>query len=57
MFTSTATEVGHQYQFGMIILGRSGGEDYRHGFNGKEQDHEVSGTGNQYDYGFRGYVN
>jgi len=35
--------------------GRSGGEDYRHGFNGKEQDPEVSGTGNQYDYGFRIY--
>ena len=43
------------YPFGMIMPGRSGGEDYRHGFNGKEQDPEVSGTGNQYDYGFRIY--
>ncbi|NJM64042.1 MAG: hypothetical protein HC849_34130 [Oscillatoriales cyanobacterium RU_3_3] len=31
----------------------SGG--YRYGFNGKEQDPEVRGTGTQYDYGFRIY--
>lgn len=28
---------------------------YRYGFNGKEMDNEVSGSGNQYDYGFRIY--
>jgi RHS repeat-associated protein len=28
---------------------------YRYGFNGKELDNEISGTGNQYDYGFRIY--
>jgi RHS repeat-associated protein len=28
---------------------------YRYGFNGKEKDDEVSGSGNQYDYGFRIY--
>jgi RHS repeat-associated protein len=28
---------------------------YRYGFNGKESDNEVSGNGNQYDYGFRIY--
>jgi RHS repeat-associated protein len=28
---------------------------YRFGFNGKEQDDEVSGSGNSYDYGFRIY--
>ena len=28
---------------------------YRFGYNGKEKDDEVSGTGNQYDYGFRIY--
>lgn len=28
---------------------------YRYGFNGKEKDDEVSGKGNQYDYGFRIY--
>ncbi len=28
---------------------------YRFGFNGKEMDNEISGNGNQYDYGFRIY--
>jgi RHS repeat-associated protein len=28
---------------------------YRYGFNGKEMDNEVSGSGNQYDYGNRIY--
>jgi len=32
-----------------------GSSGYRYGFNGKEQDNEVSGDGNQYDYGFRIY--
>ncbi len=31
------------------------GSQYRYGFNGKENDNEVSGDGNQYDYGFRIY--
>jgi len=31
------------------------GTGYRYGFNGKEQDSEIKGTGNQYDYGFRIY--
>jgi RHS repeat-associated protein len=30
-------------------------DGYRFGFNGKEKDNEVSGSGNQYDYGFRIY--
>ena len=29
--------------------------DYRYGFNGKENDNEVKGEGNQQDYGFRIY--
>jgi len=29
--------------------------EYCFGFNGKEQDNEVSGSGNSYDYGFRIY--
>ncbi len=43
--------------FGMTLEGRSweAGSGYRYGFNGKEQDDEVSGNGNQYDYGFRIY--
>lgn len=31
------------------------GEGYRYGLNGKENDNEVKGTGNQQDYGFRIY--
>jgi RHS repeat-associated protein len=42
--------------FGMLMSGRSFSSDgYRYGFNGKEKDDEVSGSGNQYDYGFRIY--
>jgi RHS repeat-associated protein len=33
----------------------SSGNDYRYGFNGKENDNEVKGEGNQQDYGFRIY--
>ncbi|MBC9914074.1 RHS repeat domain-containing protein [Chitinophaga varians] len=43
--------------FGMQMVGRkwslSGG--YRYGFNGKENDNEVKGEGNQQDYGMRVY--
>jgi RHS repeat-associated protein len=45
------------YPFGMIMPGRtfSAGSGYRYGFNGKEKDNEVSGEGNQQDYGMRIY--
>ena len=33
----------------------SAGTGYRYGFNGKENDNEVKGTGNQQDYGMRIY--
>ena len=33
----------------------SAGTDYRYGFNGKENDDEVKGEGNQQDYGMRIY--
>jgi RHS repeat-associated protein len=33
----------------------SGSEGYRYGFNGKENDNEVKGEGNQQDYGMRIY--
>ena len=33
----------------------SAGTSYRYGFNGKENDNEVKGEGNQQDYGFRIY--
>jgi RHS repeat-associated protein len=44
------------YAFGAVMSDRSfnaGG--YRYGFNGKENDNEVKGTGNQQDYGMRIY--
>ncbi|MBK9327711.1 MAG: RHS repeat-associated core domain-containing protein [Sphingobacteriales bacterium] len=50
------------YPFGMQMPGKnvtlasySSLNRYRFGFNGKEMDNEVSGNGNQYDYGFRIY--
>jgi RHS repeat-associated protein len=43
------------YSFGMLMPDRSFSTGYRFGFNGKESDNEISGNGNQYDYGFRIY--
>ncbi|MEO8666753.1 MAG: RHS repeat-associated core domain-containing protein, partial [Ignavibacteria bacterium] len=46
------------YPGGMQMPGRTyqtGSTSYRYGFNGKEIDNEVKGTGNQIDYGNRIY--
>ena len=46
------------YPFGMQMPGRKysqAGGGYRYGFNGKENDNEVKGEGNQQDYGMRIY--
>ena len=44
------------YPFGMVMPGRNwSSSTYRYGFNGKENDNEVKGTGNQQDYGMRIY--
>lgn len=45
------------YPFGMIMREESTGSaaEYRYGFNGKENDNDVKGTGNQQDYGMRIY--
>jgi RHS repeat-associated protein len=44
------------YAFGMVMSDRSWNtEGYRYGFNGKENDNEIKGTGNQQDYGMRIY--
>ncbi len=41
---------------GGSVNGTDGAEGlYRYGFNGKENDNEVKGEGNQQDYGFRIY--
>jgi RHS repeat-associated protein len=42
--------------FGSLLPGRQANSgDYKYGFNGKENDNEIKGTGNQQDYGFRIY--
>lgn len=43
------------YPFGAIMPGRtfSAESKYRYGYNGKENDNEVKGEGNQQDYGIR----
>jgi RHS repeat-associated protein len=46
------------YSFGMLMPGRTyttSGNGYRFGFNGKENDNEVKGQGNEVDFGARGY--
>jgi RHS repeat-associated protein len=44
------------YAFGMPMTARSyNASNYRYGFNGKENDNEVKGQGNQQDYGMRIY--
>jgi RHS repeat-associated protein len=45
------------YSFGMLMNGREyrDGSNYRYGFNGKENDNEIKGVGNQQDYGMRIY--
>ncbi|SEW40115.1 YD repeat-containing protein [Chitinophaga sp. YR573] len=44
------------YSFGMQMPGRGfSSPKYRYGFNGKENDNEVKGDGNQQDYGMRVY--
>jgi RHS repeat-associated protein len=46
------------YPFGSLMPGRKYSQSnstYRYGFNGKENDNEVKGEGNQIDYGMRIY--
>jgi RHS repeat-associated protein len=45
------------YPFGMLMPGRkyNAGSGYRYGFNGKENDNEIKGEGDQQDYGMRIY--
>ena len=55
-YTSDITSAQDYYAFGQLMPGRNwSSNEYKFGFNGKEKDDKVSGTGNQYDYGFRIY--
>jgi RHS repeat-associated protein len=55
-YTADVVSASDYYPFGMLMPGRKfeSGE-YRYGFNGKENDDELKGEGNQQDYGFRIY--
>jgi RHS repeat-associated protein len=56
-YTADVTSAQDYYPFGMLMPGRSYAQNgtYRYGFNGKENDNEVKGEGNQQDYGMRIY--
>jgi len=56
-FQPEITSSSDYYPFGAPIQGRSAafGGEYRFGFNDKENDEEVNGTGNSVDYGARMY--
>jgi RHS repeat-associated protein len=58
-FNAIIQTANDYYPFGMIMPGRNYNngttKDYRYGFNGKENDNEVKGEGNQQDYGMRIY--
>jgi RHS repeat-associated protein len=56
-YTANVLTANDYYPFGMLMPGRkySAGNAYRYGFNGKENDNEVKGEGNQQDYGMRVY--
>jgi RHS repeat-associated protein len=56
-FEADVVTANDYYPFGMTMPGRkySAANSYRYGFNGKENDNEVKGEGNQQDYGMRIY--
>jgi RHS repeat-associated protein len=58
-FTADIATAQDYYPFGMLMAGRtftaSIATNYRYGFNGKENDNEVKGVGNEIDYGMRVY--
>lgn len=56
-FTADILAQHDYYPFGMMQPGRKFAlaDAYRYGFNGKENDNEIKGEGNQLDYGMRVY--
>ncbi|SFN33738.1 RHS repeat-associated core domain-containing protein [Chitinophaga sp. YR627] len=55
-YRSDVVSAQEYYAFGMQAPGRGfNSNEYRYGFNGKENDNEVKGEGNQQDYGMRIY--
>jgi RHS repeat-associated protein len=58
-YTADVINANDYYAFGMGMPSRSftvaSSGNYRYGFNGKENDNEVKGVGDQIDYGMRVY--
>ncbi len=56
-YTPEVITANDYYPFGMLMPGRryTANDNYRFGFNGKENDDNVKGEGNQQDYGMRVY--
>lgn len=56
-YNADVVNANDYYPFGSLIPGRtfSSEDKYRFGYNGKENDNEVKGDGNQQDYGMRIY--
>ncbi|WP_217604394.1 RHS repeat-associated core domain-containing protein [Chitinophaga sp. GbtcB8] len=56
-YNADVVNANDYYPFGSLMPGRNyhAGDKYRYGFNGKENDNEVKGEGNQQDYGMRVY--
>jgi RHS repeat-associated protein len=58
-YTADVLQATDYSAFGVMLKGRelyaSSDVKYRNGFNGKERDNEVAGSGTVYDYGFRIY--
>lgn len=58
-YTADVITANDYAPFGALLPGRNynapSAKDYRYGFNGKENDNEVKGEGNQQDYGMRIY--
>lgn len=55
-YTANVVSANDYYPFGMQMPGRKFNAGmYRYGFNGKENDNDVKGQGNQQDYGMRIY--
>jgi RHS repeat-associated protein len=53
---ATVVSTTDYYAFGLNMPGRTfQSEEYRYGFNGKEKDDEMKGSGNLYDFGARLY--
>ncbi len=56
-YNADVVNANDYYPFGSLMPDRtySSNEKYRYGFNGKENDNEVKGNGNQVEYGLRIY--